>query len=110
MFWGKRKKTDEPDSVVGGNRIQEVLGEVVAKDTDIAVVKQAIDDPVDIEAWLGQLTLKDIETLKDLTIKNEGRGFNDYVLLQYAKMLPTITGVEATTHPKVPFHKTSCDS
>ena len=96
---GKKRRSDGDDSVVGGNRIQEVLGEVVVKDTDIAIVKEAIVDPVDIDAWIGNLSLKDVETLKDLTIKNEGRGFNDYVLLQYAKLLPTVAGVEATTPP-----------
>ena len=94
---GKRKKEDddEDDPSVPKNRIPEFLGDVEVKPTDSQAVKKSLGEVVDIDAWIRDLSLKDAEMLKELTIKHETRGNNDFVLLQYAQYLPAIVAVEA---------------
>ena len=79
------------------NRIQEFIGEINEKPTDSMAVKTALAAEVDIEAWINELSLKDAEKLKELTLKHENRGNNDFALLNYVQHLPELVAVEASS-------------
>ena len=91
---GKRARDGDDNADSMNNRIPEVIGELHVQPTDSQAAKKSLGEVVDIDAWIKDLSLKDAEMLKELTIKHETRGNNDFVLLQYAQYLPAIGAVE----------------
>jgi hypothetical protein len=76
---------------------------VHALPTDSEAVKKALDEPLNVEAWINGLSLEDAENLEKLTIKNSDRGNHDAVLMQYVQYLPALVAVQAHSHFNV-FH------
>jgi hypothetical protein len=74
---------------------------VPALPTDSEAVKKALDEAINVEAWIKGLGLEDAENLEKLTIKNTDRGNTDQVLMQYAPYLPAVVAVQAHSHFKL---------
>ena len=112
-FVGGKRARDDDKAESAKNRIHEVIGDVHELPADSQAVKNALGEVVDIEAWINELSLKNVEKLKDLTLKHETRGNTDFVLLQYAQYLPALTAVEANYislfFVKTSYHTHVCD-
>ena len=95
---GKRKKIDDEGGDTSKIKITQVVGEITVKDGDSEAVKKALNESIDIEEWLNDLPISQLEKVRDYNAKTEDRGHSDAVLRALSKYLPIVEDLEAS-HP-----------
>ena len=88
---GKRPRgsaVDEDDAPRG--RIQEFLGEIVAKPDDFAPIARAIADDVNILGWIDGMSVQELESVKEIMTKYEKNGHTDHVIKLFSKHYPAM--------------------
>ena len=61
-------------------RIQEVIGEVVAKEQDVSAVRSAIQNPTNVSMLIEQMTLEQLEDANSILSRYPRSGLSDFVL------------------------------
>jgi len=92
---GKRARGSGGDAHEPSGNIAEIIGDIVARDGDLPEVRKIVSNPrIDIEDWLNNLTVEDLENLKMETVRHINAGGSDTAIRSFAQFLHSLNDIK----------------